>query len=51
MDIKLVMHTKARIEVDNVKAKLKEAENDLFSSISMGGDHLQALPCSKLMIN
>jgi hypothetical protein len=40
MDIKLAMHTKARIEVDNVKVELKEAENDLSSSISMGGDHL-----------
>ncbi len=34
------MHTKTKIEVDKVKAKLKEVENVLSLSISMGGDHL-----------
>ncbi len=51
VDIRLAMHTEAKTKVDKVKAKLKEVENALSLSISMGGDHLQALPCSKLMID
>jgi len=49
VDIRLAMHTKAKTKVDKVKLELKEAKNALSLSIFMGGDHLQALPCSKLM--
>jgi len=51
MDIRFVMHIEARIKVDKVKVEFKAFDNALSLSISMGGDHLQALQCFKLMTN